>query len=268
MKTLVTIIALAALAGAIVFSLRRSGASAALSKTAAAHRHAAPNGIARTATADSPAVAPPSAPVAAFPPTAAGDSAVPNAVNPLEGIADRDERLRALRAWASRDFPAALAWASAQPEGDDRRDALIAVCFGVGEKDPARGVQTAMTYGPGVLGPGVMENLIQQWAAADLRSAYAWASNQPAGDQRASLLARIAFIWAQTAPAEAAQMVVTQLPAGGTQTEAVMTVLHQWALRDPAAALEWVRSFPETPLRTRAISELEGIMAPGGTPGM
>lgn len=187
-------------------------------------------------------------------------------MNPMEGITDRDERLRALHRWAAQDPAAALAWANAQPPGDDRSDALVAVCFGIAEKDPARAVQTAVTYGVDQQTTGVMENLVQQWAAADLRGAYAWAADQPAGEPRSALLARVAFIWSQSTPADAAKMVVEQIPPGDTQTEAVMTVLHQWAMRDPSTALEWVRRFPESPLRARAITELEGILqttAPG-----
>ncbi|MEO7341735.1 MAG: hypothetical protein ABI073_12720 [Luteolibacter sp.] len=49
------------------------------------------------------------------------------------------------------------------------------------------------------------------------------------------------------------------VPAGRAQTEAVMAVLHQWALRDLTAAGKWVEDFPESDLRTRAVSELNGI---------
>lgn len=43
-----------------------------------------------------------------------------------------------------------------------------------------------------------------------------------------------------------------------------MSVLQQWAIRDPAAARAWVARFPEGPLRTRAEEELAGIRGDEG----
>jgi hypothetical protein len=107
-----------------------------------------------------------------------------------------------------------------------------------------------------------MANLVQQWADQDLRSAYVWTLGQPAGDGRTAMLSRVALVWSKTAPAEAAEIVVNQMPPGPQQTEAVMSVLHQWALRDPGATIKWVERFPPGPLRERAITELEGLVQP------
>jgi len=55
------------------------------------------------------------------------------------------------------------------------------------------------------------------------------------------------------------RFVVKQIPPGLTQTEAAIMVVHQWALRDPAGAASWVESFPEGPIRDRAVNELKGL---------
>jgi hypothetical protein len=38
-----------------------------------------------------------------------------------------------------------------------------------------------------------------------------------------------------------------------------MSVLHQWASRDLAAAVKWVELFPEGEVRSRAVNELAGV---------
>ena len=54
-------------------------------------------------------------------------------------------------------------------------------------------------------------------------------------------------------------MVVEQIPPGSIQTEAVISVLHQWFLRDMAGAAAWVDQFPAGDLKVRAENEMSGI---------
>ncbi|HSI65272.1 MAG TPA: hypothetical protein VLE43_19250 [Candidatus Saccharimonadia bacterium] len=102
-------------------------------------------------------------------------------------------------------------------------------------------------------------NFVQRWASVDLRSAYEWVHQIPAGQVRNALMVRVAFVGSQIAPAEAASLVVEELPPGVTQEEAAMMVLHQWALQDPDSAAAWVNLFPDDAFRHRALSELQGV---------
>ncbi len=104
-----------------------------------------------------------------------------------------------------------------------------------------------------------LNDLAQQWAQQDFSSALAWALARVQSGQRDGLIARLAFVESQTDPAAAAQLAVEQIPVGPTQDETVMSVVHQWALRDPASASAWVDQFPAGPLRDRALLELSGI---------
>jgi len=160
-----------------------------------------------------------------------------------------------LRDWAATDFSAALAFASQLPD-DERDDALQAVCFGLAQKDHARAVTVAQTLQEP---EAVMENLVQQWSGSDLPSALAWVNNQPAGNQRDEMTQRVALIWAQSDPVDAANLVLNQIPPGSAQDEAIMTVLNQWANKDLKSAALWVQNFPDTPLGERALAEVEGI---------
>jgi hypothetical protein len=172
---------------------------------------------------------------------------------------EKNRLLRSLRAWAAKDPEAALAAAMKLPEGDERNQALSAVCLGLAETNPADAVKLAQTLNLDKQPGAVMESLVQQWAGTDLASALVWANSQPAGDQRDGFTTRIAFVMSQSNPTDAANLVINQISPGPIQDEAVMTVLNQWGNQNLAAAATWVKGFPEGPLQARAAAELEGI---------
>jgi hypothetical protein len=166
---------------------------------------------------------------------------------------------RVAQLWAEGDAGAALEWAG-RLQASRERDALVTdVCLRVCEDDPAEAARALQRHIAGDHPHGGLEALAERWAERDFSTARDWALSQPAGSQRDRLIGRLAFHLAQDSPLEAATLVANEIPEGATQTEAVMTVLHRWAMRDPAAAAEWAGLFPEGELRTRAVHELEGI---------
>jgi hypothetical protein len=177
------------------------------------------------------------------------------------GTNDPSALLRKLRDWAAKDAEGALAAAMQLPSGDERNQALAAVCYGLAETDPADAVNLAQTLNMGEQPGAIMPNLVQQWATTDFQSAFDWVNNQAASEERNDLTTRIAYVLSQTQPAEAAGLVMDQIPPGSTQDEAVMTVLNQWGNQNLIAATDWVKQFPDGPLRERAVRELEGIAA-------
>ncbi|MES2658833.1 MAG: hypothetical protein V4689_09455 [Verrucomicrobiota bacterium] len=106
---------------------------------------------------------------------------------------------------------------------------------------------------------GQVENLTLQWAGKNLPAALNWAMQQHDGEMRDKLIGRVAFLQSRTAPAESARLVVEQIPPGPLQTEAIISVVHQWGLQNVAAATTWVESFPEGALKVRASWELQGL---------
>lgn len=161
-----------------------------------------------------------------------------------------------LRNLAATNYAAALEYVSKMPAGDERDDALQAVCFGVAETNPAKAVDLAQQLQEPA---AVMENLVQQWAGSDMKSALVWANDQPAGDERDEMIHRIVLQFASADPSDAVGLVEEQIPAGPNQDEALMTVLNQWANKDLAAAAKWVESLPDNSLKPRMVAELEGI---------
>jgi hypothetical protein len=171
--------------------------------------------------------------------------------------ASEEAVLTRLREWAGKDPESALAWGQQQPDNQERNEVLADACFQIARTDPRRAVMLAEQFH---LNPdAVVENLVQQWAAKDLTAAYGWIAAQPADGQRNALATGLTFIWSQSEPLNAAQFVVQQMEPGPAQDEAIIMVLHQWALADRAAAGAWAQQFPESPLRNRALNELAGL---------
>lgn len=185
------------------------------------------------------------------------DSLPENGDEILNLSTNEDDVLNRLRNWARKDPEAALIWGQQQTNDAERSEALTDACFQIAEVNPARALVLAEQFN--LSKDAVLENLAQQWAAKDLRAAYNWIMMQPTDDRRNALVAGMAFIWSQTEPAEAAQFVAQQMSPGYAQDEAVMMVLHQWALADSTGAGAWVQQFPESPLRVQALNELSGI---------
>ena len=132
-------------------------------------------------------------------------------------------------------------------------------CLQLADRDPREAVILASNTNDFTPHPGLLENLVGQWAAQDLQASYQWVLQQQPGESRDVLLERIAFVGSQSSPVAAARIVTDEMTPGQTQTEAAISVLHQWALRDLNAAAAWADAFPEGPLRQRAINEIEGL---------
>jgi hypothetical protein len=198
----------------------------------------------------------------------AGDSALTNSESPINSQ-DLDQN----RDWA-RNFPAeALDWLRNAPEGKQRLTIAEIACSYLAQTNAA----AAVTLAENCLGGGtndsaqfLLDNMAQQWAGQDMQAASAWALAKPAGEQRDSLLQRIAIVQAKTSPADAAQLISQQMSPGPTQNEAAISVLYQWAQTDAAAALAWAESFPAGDLRDRAIKEVKNVSAvtAGPQPGL
>ena len=163
-----------------------------------------------------------------------------------------------VRNWARKDPEAALAWAQQQPTKDDaRKEALTDACFQIAQTDPERAIELAEHF---KLDQDLMlTNLARQWATKDLPAAYEWISKQTDVDQRNALGTGLALVWSKTDPAGAAQFVVQQMSSGSSQNDAIIMVLHQWALIDQAGATAWVQQFPEGPVRNTALKELSNM---------
>jgi len=101
--------------------------------------------------------------------------------------------------------------------------------------------------------------LFQRWAAEDFEGAEDFTDRLPAGDARDVLLGLLAMDALRIDPGQAAAIAMGEMSPGESQTEAVMSIVHQWAIKDHAAAQTWVAGFPEGELRERAKREIVGL---------
>lgn len=169
----------------------------------------------------------------------------------------RDEFLRqVIHHWSTADIGGVLTWLTSLLDTNDRSLAAGATTAQVRQADPAGALDLSQALRVG-LDDGSFEHLAQLWTEDDPRAATDWVATQPAGALRDRLLARIAWVRAATDPAEASALVLNHMQPGETRSQAVLAVVHQWAMREPGEAAEWVGHFPTGALRDRALAELE-----------
>jgi hypothetical protein len=181
------------------------------------------------------------------------------AANFAQGIEPPElrEKIRhlVLQAWTALDPSAALSWAAELTLSFERQTTMGQILAQMLERDPQVAVQAAISHFDETKN-GLLEQLMQQWAAQDFSSAHEWITQQAPSEQRDELLAHIAFTQSRTAPEEAARLVAEEISSGDTQVEAAIWVLSQWALSDPKGALAWLKQFPEGSIRDRAQREI------------
>jgi len=140
----------------------------------------------------------------------------------------------------------------------ERIDVLTNACLDWAEFDPADALRMTRTLGLDRPEHAVLEDIVQKWATTDFQAALAWTGREPVGEVRDRLLTRLVFIRSQTEPNEAAVLAVMRISPGPTQVEAIISVLHQWALRDLAPARTWAEQLPAE-IRERALTELANV---------
>lgn len=134
-------------------------------------------------------------------------------------------------------------------------------CLRLAETDPLAAIDLAIAQNLSADDPGLLPALMLRWAERDFSGALDWTRAQPRDAWRDDILARLAFLRAQTEPLVAAHLVVTDIPSGPARDEAIISVVHQWALRDTEAAGLWAESLDAEGLRQRAVAEVAGVAA-------
>ena len=168
----------------------------------------------------------------------------------------RDELLRQfVRQWAATDLGGTLTWLTSLLDETDRQNAATALTAQVAQDDPAGAIELAQLLHVGVA-DGSLEHRVQLWTEEKPREVLDWIVRRPADPLHDRLLARIAWTRAQREPAEAAGLVLNHMTPGDARDEALLGVVRQWAVRDPAPATAWVAQFPAGPLHSRALAEL------------
>lgn len=177
----------------------------------------------------------------------------------------RENAIRELaQQWAKEVPLAAERWAKALEDPSERERALTQVCLEVSAIDPRDAIRIARAN---ELHHGIVDAITGRWASTDFDAAFAWADKEPHGEARDRLLSRLIQSRASDAPAEAASMLSNSRLSGQAHEDAALAIVHQWFLKDPEAARQWVNDFPEGPVRERASREVQGMTARIGGSG-
>jgi len=94
------------------------------------------------------------------------------------------------RHWIMRDREAAVAWIKSLENNTERLDSAEVAISTLAPVAPDQAIEVADQFGIG-RDNGYLEQLVQNWAEADLEAATRWAESQPDNAQSAPLRARI-----------------------------------------------------------------------------
>lgn len=169
----------------------------------------------------------------------------------------REQLLRhAVHEWSAISVDGAIEWTAGMKDDDERTIAASEIVSKVAQGDPARAIGISDQFAFGRK-DGTVEHMMQVWAATNLQESLSWAEGQPPGPQRDQLIAPVAAMQAETAPADAASTVLTQIGAGPVQDDAVARVVRRWSTQDPDAASAWVEGLPKGHIRDVAQAAAE-----------
>lgn len=179
----------------------------------------------------------------------------------LESVSLRDEMIhRVLETWSRKDAKAALTWANDLSDSAKKQEAISAICLTIAQSDPRKAIDSALDCHADDANDGLIESIAMQWAAKEPQAARQWAESQDPGAWRDGLMGRIAFVLSAQDPAGAAQIISNEMQPGPAQTEAAISVVHQWAKMDQASATAWAEGFPAE-LRKRALTEIANVQS-------
>jgi hypothetical protein len=185
-------------------------------------------------------------------------SAAADLVKGLEPWASAEEATALLLDhWAESDAIAAAEWCARLDSGEKRSPWLVRVSSKLAKRDPAAAMAMLEEHHLAA-DPAATGTVLHHWARRDPDAAAEWISRQADEELRDASWNRIALSLSESDPAKAATLAAENISGEVQQEEAVISVLHQWILRDRKAAAAWVDLFPEGPLRQRAAEEFNG----------
>ena len=161
--------------------------------------------------------------------------------------------------WLPRELDHALVWISGLPAGDLQSTWMNYLGRFYTEVDPLR----ALTLLPASSSPARQEEFVTQvmdrWAELDFQEAGQHLASMPAGPIRHAAERAYLCQITERMPAAAAAYVANEMSQESpVQEEATRLVITRWSHLDPAAAANWLETFPASALR----SEMTGILIP------
>jgi hypothetical protein len=159
---------------------------------------------------------------------------------------------------------AALQRIAAMPQNQQRRSALSQIVGVIAQTDPDRAMTLAQQSGQRDAVRSALQSIASIMAAEDPERALAWLNGRGDVDEAAKrdALRSIAFHLVESDPQRAVAVVMDN-SKGATRDGSLFSVVHQWASRDPDAALAWATSatFKSARERSQAMSSIMSQIA-------
>ena len=138
--------------------------------------------------------------------------------------------------WGSVDLAGAVAYLNKHPDLPAAAPAISNAIDSVGEKDPLRAANLALTLTDLQSRSYAISSLVNQWASSDPKSALSWAQALSNPVLRQTAISQAISGWAQQDP-QAALVQAQTIQDPGTRSSAVHTALYDWFEKDPTAAV-------------------------------
>ncbi len=202
------------------------------------------------------------------------------------------ELTSALRPWVERDAGAVARWAASMTDPALRDKALAAAAQALMAIDPKQAWEVAAKVASASAAKDLTGKLLNTWMDQDPVSAIKYLAGLPEAEAKA-YASSVGFVVGQMAPAEQRQL-LSSLPEGGAKaslrstlvrsnsqagryTDAISLLnempdgqqrdqsLHslagEWAAKDPAATLKWIRQQPDSSDRDLALAAYSANLA-------
>ncbi len=190
--------------------------------------------------------------------TVAGQMAIKSqsdAEGVLATIQAPDARLEAVMnigaSLAEEDSDAALEWARALTNEEERSSAVEEVLWTMSETDPsAAAAELADADNPGQLN-AVSGSIAEEWAIKEPKKAVDWAESLPAGAGREEAIQGALAGWAENDPKAAFTYYQQNY---GTDLETAEWIFDSWAFNDPQTAAAEVLRISNPQMRERAVA--------------
>lgn len=151
---------------------------------------------------------------------------------------------QAAGAWAEGNWADAAEWARQVTDEGAREQVMRFIAGELVRSDPMEALRLAVDLSPTQTRDELIRRAAMEWATSDAPNAAQWAMGISDPALRAQVLASISMAWSDQDVQAAATLAVNGLPAGRSQSDALVGIASRWAQVDPEAAAAWVSRYP------------------------
>lgn len=161
--------------------------------------------------------------------------------------------------WARHDEAAATAWAQGLPNPRDRAEAVTGLLYGADLANPERITSLLAQLPTGPARSGAISYMVQNRSDDDPAAMLKWLGTLPEGDRFAALKnehgSSFTYYLSQEDP-DAFAALLASTPGAASGSGSLSSLASEFALRDPASALEWTGTLETSGQRRDAANQI------------